>query len=107
MPDATELLKTIKKTAMDAVKAGKPADILFGTVTSASPLRISVEQQFELSEGQIILTENVTDYSVNMDVDGTLRNITVRNGLNTGDEVILIRKAGGQKFVVLDRAGAV
>ena len=33
------------------------------------------------------------------------KQITVHNGLKTGDEVILIRQQKGQKFVVMDRTG--
>ena len=33
------------------------------------------------------------------------KQITIHNGLDVGDEVILIRQQEGQKFVVLDRIG--
>lgn len=33
------------------------------------------------------------------------KKITIHNGLDVGDEVILIRQQEGQKFVVLDRIG--
>lgn len=31
------------------------------------------------------------------------KTITIHNGLKTGDEVILLKKKGGQKYLVLDR----
>jgi hypothetical protein len=31
--------------------------------------------------------------------------ITVHNGLVVGDEVILLRQQGGQKYIVVDRIG--
>lgn len=129
MPDAVELMKTIKRAALDAVKASKPVEVCFGKVTSASPLKILVEQKLPLGEGQLILTRNVTNfktyitggnvknyYYTGSDTDGGTApvvpshvhaigkvQITVHNGLVVGDEVILIRQQGGQKYIVVDR----
>ena len=131
MPDAVELMKTIKRAALDAVKASKPVEVCFGKVTSASPLKILVEQKLPLGEGQLILTRNVTNfktyitggnvknyYYTGSDTDGGTApvvpshvhaigkvQITVHNGLAVGDEVILIRQQGGQKYIVVDRIG--
>ena len=131
MPDATELTRAIKKAASKAVKAEKPVEVCFGKVTSASPLQILVDQKFTLGAAQLVLTRNVTDfktmitggniqyyYSVGtppntstVPVDPSHRHaigkieITVHNGLVVGDEVILIRQQGGQKYVVVDRIG--
>lgn len=54
MSDAAELVKVIKRTAMEAVEKGKPVNILFGKVVSADPLRINVEQRMELGRSQLI-----------------------------------------------------
>lgn len=131
MPDAVELMKTIKRAALDAVKASKPVEVCFGKVTSASPLKILVEQKLPLGEGQLILTRNVTNfktyitggnvknyYYTGSDTDGGTApvvpshvhaigkvQIIVHNGLVVGDEVILIRQQGGQKYIVVDRIG--
>ena len=131
MPDAVELMKTIKRAALGAVKASKPVEVCFGKVTSASPLKILVEQKLPLGEGQLILTRNVTNfktyitggnvknyYYTGSDTDGGTApvvpshvhaigkvQITVHNGLVVGDEVILIRQQGGQKYIVVDRIG--
>lgn len=129
--NAVELTKAIKRAALDAVKASKPVEICFGKVTSASPLKILVEQKLPLGEGQLILTRNVTNfktyitggnvknyYYTGSDTDGGTApvvpshvhaigkvQITVHNGLVVGDEVILIRQQGGQKYIVVDRIG--
>ena len=44
MPDAVDLIKAIKKAAVEAVKASKPVEVCFGKVISVSPLKILVEQ---------------------------------------------------------------
>ena len=127
MPDATELTSAIKKAASKAVKADKPVEVCFGKVTSASPLQILVDQKFTLGAAQLVLTRNVTDFTTNVTVSWNTENrsgvigessfashnhaisgrksTTVHNGLVVGDEVILIRQQGGQKYVVVDRIG--
>ncbi len=128
MADAVELMKTVKRAALDAVNASKPVEICFGKVTSASPLKILVEQKMTLGKEQLILTRNVTDFKTSI-TGGNIQNyyytgsnlsgsapvspphvhamgklqITVHNGLVVGDEVILLRQQGGQKYVVVDR----
>ena len=69
MADANELVKTIKKAAVEAVAAGKPVNVLFGKVQSVKPLKIGVEQKMQLGEAQLVLTRNVTDYDVAVTVD--------------------------------------
>lgn len=132
MPDAVELIKIIKRAALDAINASKPVEVCFGKVTSAFPLKILVEQKMTLGEAQLVLCRNVTDYvttvsipseygwatqnrsggsgdpafaSHNHDIVISKKKITVHNGLVVGDEVILIRQQGGQKYIVVDRIG--
>ena len=119
LPDATELVKLLKKTALDAVAASKPSNVMFGRVISELPLKINVEQKMVLTAKQLVLSRNVTNYrnKISMhSVDGWITDhgqginrsecyITIHNGLVVGDKVILIRQQGGQKFVVLDRIG--
>lgn len=131
MPDAVGIAKKIKRAAIEAQESTKPVEICFGKVTSASPLKILVEQKLPLGEGQLILTRNVTNfktyitggnvknyYYTGSDTDGGTApvvpshvhaigkvQITVHNGLVVGDEVILIRQQGGQKYIVVDRIG--
>lgn len=86
MADIEGLLKIIKKAAVDAVNAEKPAAVCFGKVICALPLRISVEQKMTLGEAQLILTNTVKE-----------------NELSAGDSVCLLRMQGGQKYVVVDK----
>jgi uncharacterized membrane-anchored protein len=127
------LIESIKKAALDAVEASKPCVIVFGKVTSTSPLKINVEQKMTLTDAQLILTRNVTDFKTNITVDhytednthshsytddgssSTTGNnthkhqikgkkeITVHNSLVVGDMVLLLRMQGGQKYIVWDR----
>lgn len=128
-----EIVRIIKQAAVDAVDAQKPCTVLFGTVTKEKPLEILVEQKMTLSEAQLILSRNVTDFQTEISFDDpdikqqyttwdldestestprkiafkekTKHKIMVYNVLKSGEKVILLRCAGGQKFVVLDRVG--
>lgn len=101
----------IKRAAMDAVKASKPATILYGEVVTTSPLKIKVADNISLGREHLIVPERLTDYEVNMEYDEPVgdsfvhRRIlyTVRSALKVGDKVILVRDQGGQRFLIVDR----
>lgn len=59
MPDAVELVKAVKRAAVEAVEASKPVQICFGSVKSTEPLKIFVDQKMILGENQIVLSRNV------------------------------------------------
>lgn len=109
----SNLLQVIKKVAMEAVEASEPSDFIYGTVKSASPLIVTIDQKIDLTSGFLLLTSNVRDYEVKITVDMNTdddehsvtgeQTITVHNGLKNGDKVILIKQKGGQKFIVLDK----
>lgn len=129
LADTNEFVETLKKAAIKAVEAQKPVKICFGEVKSISPLKILVEQKIPLGEAQLILCRNVTEHKIHISVEniqdffyeGESQNsmrldpsrfraikrmpVTVHNGLVVGDNVILFRQQGGQKYLVVDRVG--
>jgi hypothetical protein len=102
---ADDLLKLIKKTAVEAVNASKPANMVFGKVISTSPLKIKIDQKLILTSAQLVLSKHVTNYRLSVTVDGEFKTMTVYNALTTGEEVILMQVSGGQKYIVIDRIG--
>lgn len=86
MRDANDLLNIIKKAAVEAIAASQPMDFCFGKVKKVSPLKISVDQKLELGSAQLVLTEHISKAS-----------------LKKGDEVVLLKKKGGQQYLVFDR----
>lgn len=96
------LLEIIKQAAVEAVEASEPAGVLFGTVTSSSPLLVAIDQKLTLSQEFLLLTKNVSDYTVDMIAD-TIQSYSIKNGLKKGDVVILLKQQGGQKYIVLDK----
>ena len=125
MYDANDLIKILKKMATEAVDASKPTNLVFGKVISLNPLQIQIEQKLILSDAQLILTRNVKDFELDIDLNISTENetiscetdlthkhsikgikkIKIKNGLKNNETVILFRMQGGQKYVVLDRVG--
>lgn len=122
MSNYTDLIKAIKKASVDAIESNKPVNVAFGKVTSESPLKIQVDQKIILTAAQLILTRNVTDFETKITVDNIdvyhttktppptktwmdAQKVTVHNTLKVGEEVVLIRQQGGQKYIVIDRLG--
>lgn len=127
MYSADDFVKAMKKAAVEAVIASKPANVVFGTVISASPLKVKIDQKLILTSAQLVLTRNVTDYRLSVTVNhnteetgggsgessfenhthqitGT-KTMTVHNALKNGEEVILMQASGGQKYIIIDRIG--
>lgn len=122
---SVQLLQTIQAIVDQTVKAGNPADYLLGVVEAVKPLSIRLEQRDVVTTEFLILTDAVRDYDVDIEVMHTTENcaggsgyaefashnhdyqgrkkIRVYNALQAGEQVILVRQAGGQEFIVLSR----
>ncbi len=123
--DFCDLANSIKTIAIKAVESNNPINVIFGQVTSISPLKIKIDDKIILQGRQLILCRNVTNYEMEMTVEHKTENksggvgdssfsehnhnyegkklFLVHNNLKEGEKVILLRMQGGQKFVVVDR----
>ena len=123
--DATDLLNSVKKAAVEAVKTENPMNLVFGEVISESPLKIKLEARLTLLEQQLIVPLSLTDFKVKMTVNHKTENkgggsgdsayeshshdykgkkeFLVHNALKKADKVMLLKMQGGQKYLVLDR----
>ena len=91
-----ELLDVLHQMVQETVAAQKPADVAFGTVTSASPLSIRVEGTMQdIPAVALILTWPVTEITVG--------SATINQALQAGDRVVMLRVSKGQRFIVLSR----
>ncbi len=119
------LIEIIKQASVEAIEASNPTAFVYGTVVSANPLKINLEQRLTLDASHLILTTLVRDFSVDVTLDHATANaqggtgdssfathkhavsgkkaMTVHLGLKEGEQVLLIRRQGGQKYIVLDR----
>lgn len=95
------------------------SDLIFGVVTGISPLKIKVDNRFEVGESHLILSRMVKELSisisvavsVNVHVDGKngvgdgsgSGNALVWRGLQQGDKVSLLKVQKGQTYYVLER----
>ena len=123
---STGLIDIIKRSALEAVESKKPCDLRYGTVVEASPLKVRVTNQFVLPSSMLIVPESLTDHEVKVSTMFTTKNksggseeasfeshshdvelkthkVTIHNALKVGDKVVLLRQAGGQQFLILDR----
>jgi len=130
--DMTDLLKAIKRASREASEASGPSDFVFGKVISTDPLQIQVDQKLILTKAQLVLTRSVTDFDTKVtlkksdgwkteeraggslaeafashdhDIELNEVKIKIHNALKSGEEVILLKKKGGQKYLVVDRIG--
>lgn len=100
------------------------SDVLYGKVTSISPLKVRVEGKFEIGKESLQLSRTVQDLTLSFSVPtytanhkqidgesvvGSLsqgsRQVTLQvfRDLRVGDEVSLLRGRKGQLFHILDR----
>ena len=113
MHDANDFVRAVQQVSTNANDAGYPATVMSGTVTSASPLKIKIEQRFEilpehLKEREIRVTVKPTHTEDggmpehNHEYGGELT-VTVHSGLSVGDSVQVVRQQGGQKYLVIGK----
>lgn len=106
------MIEILKKIAQQTAEQASPMAVLFGAVKSVSPLRVRIEDRFELDEDFLIVpkemlrkTESLThSHPLSGGSTGTaLGELVIREGLSEGDTVLLLRNYGGQKYLVIGR----
>ena len=102
----TDIIKSIRKIVLQSIAAQKPANIIYGTVISISPLRVQVDQKLILEKAQLKLTRAVKDYQTSISINGgTKQSCTIYNALKVGDKVTMIMAHGGQQYIIIDKEG--
>lgn len=121
----SQLVDTIKQIALESVGATEPLEVIIGEVVGVEPLEIKIDPKIILQEGNIVLTKNTTEWTMEMSVDHITENRSggggyaefashnheykgrkkylVHNQLVMGDKVILLKETGGQRYIALDR----
>lgn len=72
-------------------------------MTAENPLEIKISQSVTIDADFIDIPERMTDYNTRIVIGGITHECVVKNCLKTGDRVLLLRKAGGQRFAIIDR----
>lgn len=94
-----DLLNIVKQAAVDAVKASNPVALMTGTVIKDNPLEVKVDQRFTLPADFLILPQSMQRKE--LVINGT--SYVISEGVQTNDNVLLLRVQGGQKYILLDR----
>lgn len=115
------LAKVIKNSR---TKESELTDLVYGQVTSISPLKIKIENRFEIGYPFIELSRMVQDFTINYSTNGinvsrgvvegvsvvtdvsvtdVQKQMQVFRALRVGDKVKMLSAQKSQKFYVLER----
>lgn len=102
------LLDTIKKVVKNYIDTASLSDVIFGTIQSVSLTGVTVklEQSTQTLDNAFILTPHhflqheETTYDPTL---GTENKVHYSALLKSGDRVALVKKKGGQKYVVIGK----
>lgn len=97
------MLDTVKRIAQQTGEAGAPAAILFGTVVSAAPLTVRLDNRFDISGEALLVPRELRAGEYRTHTHGGTGGTESYYGLAAGEKVALLRNAGGQQFYVLGR----
>ena len=86
MPDMFNAMKQIAENVFTAMR---PADWCYGKVISLSPFQVQIDQKLPLKKEFLAVRTGVSASS-----------------FKVGDILILVRKQGGQEYLILDKKGA-
>lgn len=92
-----DLVASMKKAALDAVNASNPVALVFGKVKSVEPFELVIDQKLVVTEEFIVVGQYVKEYSLDLTIDGEMW-----HGFRVGDELLLARMQGGQRYCVID-----
>ena len=98
-----EFLEAIRTACVRAVESRAPTGVYIGTVSCASPLQIMIDQRLSLSKEHLVLCSSVKDFDKSVLIGGESTSLKIPLALEEGEEVVLLRAQGGQKYIVLDR----
>lgn len=118
MEGASALHTTIRKMINETLEYKNISDWEYGTVVKSEPLEIMVNQKITLTKSFLEVLPQLSDFKIKIEYEKDPepepgnseeepeiieKEITIKNELKQGDKVILLKKNGGQKYLVLDR----
>lgn len=99
-----EWIENMRQISMQAMEAGKPCDVMQGTVVSTTPLTVQIDQKTTVTGNQLLVPRYLTDHAQQMSIPGVgIVSAAIKNALKAGDAVILVQKRGAQQYLVVDR----
>jgi len=119
----SSLIQVIRRIVKETVDEGKPADYILGNVVGVDPLEVKISNNLTIDEEFLDVCQTVTDYEVKVDItdkteyypdeeaedkhrhDIKIKKKTMKiyNSLKVGDKVAMLRRARGQKYLIIDK----
>lgn len=98
------LLDVVQQIVKSCLDSAQLTDMAVGTVTSASPLEITIDvQQAALREEVLIVLDPVESSSDFPTISGVLNCRWGSSSFSVGDKVLLLSVLHGQKYLVISR----
>lgn len=88
------IAELIKEAARGCIAEEVKAQLMFGKVTQASPLAVTVENRLVLEGERLILGKELEKREVSVTFGEETQEIMLHPGLQAGDTVILVRLGG-------------
>ena len=116
MEGASALHQTIRKMINESLDYKNISDWEYGTVVKSEPLEIMVNQKITLSKSFLEVLPQLSDYKIKVEYEKDPepqpgndeeepeiieKEVTIKNSLEIGDKVILLKKSEGQRYLVL------
>lgn len=98
-----DLLSIIKQAGIAAVDAQNPVQVVVAKAESISPLTVNIEQRLQLTQEFLWIPESMTRHTAKIKHGEYEQEIVIREGIQVGDSLLLLRVQGGQKYIVLDK----
>lgn len=99
--EMSQLLQRIR-----TIGYNKDIDIEYGTVTAPPPaIEVRLDSdEIPLDAGDLIIAEHLAEHTRQAVINGTPTTITFKNGLKTGDRVLIASMDDKQQYVIIDKA---
>ena len=96
-----DLATVIKGIVRDYLENENMSDVVYGAYTG-SGLKIDGKPEV-VSLDFIDVPKHLTDYETTAVIGGSEQKIILKNALKSGDRVAVVRKRGGQRYMIVDR----
>ena len=99
---AAEWRSILKKNNIGtAFDSGIASDLIFGTVASVAPLKVTVDDTLTIDSSRITVPTYLSGESFSVNINGTNHSGTTPSRIKVGVGVIMIRALGGVKYALL------
>lgn len=98
----------LKKIVSEVENAKTPTNTLEGTIVSLNPFKVEIDGNSEFyPSSAFVVPQYLRDRTVNVEyndgVTALAGPLTIHNGLQVGDVVLILQSQEGQKLIILDR----